>query len=188
MRTLLAMCLLVGLLAVPLRAEEEKAVKTEASVEHEGVRLHAKVTAPCVAGRAIQVAMSLSNNSKKKIAFGHITYYYNFDLQMTDAMGKAVPLTRFGQSKIGGDGGQFGMIFKYSRRELAPGASYRIELNLNRLFDLSVAGTYTLRIRRRVDEGPGGEFVLDIKDFNIVVAEDEPKVETNPQDKAEAKE
>ena len=106
---------------------------------------------------------------------------------MTDGEGKAVPLTRFGKSRIGGDGGQFGVIYKYNMKELPPGASYCIELNLAQLFDTSVAGTYSLRIRRRINEGTKGEFVLDIKDFKIVIAEDLPKVETSPKEKPRTK-
>ena len=175
MRILILTCLLVGLFAVSLRAEDNP-VKAEASADHAGVRLHAKVTAPCIAGSTIQVTMSLSNNSNRSVSYGLINCYYDFDIQVTDAEGRAVPLTRFGNSRIGGNGGQFGSAFKYNMKELKPGASYRIELNLGRLFDVSVAGTYSLRIRRRVNEGMKDEFILEVKDIKIVVGEDEPKV------------
>jgi hypothetical protein len=76
---------------------------------------------------------------------------YEYELRQQD---REVPLTRFGQrmEDSRGDGSA-------AEPELPPGDSIVLELPISRLFDLSIVGSYTLRISRPVFRGGSEELV-----------------------------
>ncbi len=127
------------------------------------------------AGEALPMTITLKNAGRATVTYGHVAGIGDYELAVKDAEGKAVPVTRFGKwwlETVGGAGEERG---KYVIRKLEPGQSVSIAANLARLFDLSVAGKYTLTVGRKLnaDNADGRAFTVRTGDIPFEMVEPE---------------
>jgi hypothetical protein len=132
------------------------------------VTMIASVPAVSVAGAAIPLKIKVMNQSKREICNWFHTKYTNLDLNLLDADGRPVPLTRFGKIAFGDTRGIGSGIID----RLAPGKETDDTLNLARLFDLTQEGQYTLTIRQRLNDlgeaNDGIELTIEKMTFKVV--------------------
>jgi hypothetical protein len=142
--------------------------------EKSGVELALTMPATCVAGQAIPCEVILTNKSKTLVWYGETAPWRDFIITIRDAKKNPVPFTRYGYDLLGGERG-FGSR-KFER--LSPGKTLSQAYKLSQLFDLTVAGSYTISIERginltgRVEDDD--HLILVIKDFKFVVSEPAP--------------
>lgn len=121
------------------------------------------------AGEAFACIVSLKNNDKNDLFYGHTTDYRDFKITVYDSQGKVVPFTRFGEEELGGDENR--PDEKYIVKTVAPGAVLQRRYNLSSLFDLTVAGKYTVVVSMKLNPNIRGKkpFTLESKaTFEIV--------------------
>ncbi len=90
--------------------------------------------------------IAMTNTSGKDIYYGSIAgwpAWQIFQIDLRDADGRPVPKTPAGQRISNGP--QAGSVFSFP---LAPGKAFRLEIILNRVYDLSQPGEYTAQARR----------------------------------------
>ncbi len=135
--------------------EEER--RAEATTSAESIELRIKVKATQEAGAPVLLEITLARSE------GVVQTYRGlptelFVIAMADANGEPVPLTRFGQQ-----------FFAGQRKEPSEGVAWGFSmvdlitytLNLSRLFDLTLAGEYTVRVEKRLVPFSGDPFTLE---------------------------
>jgi hypothetical protein len=106
------------------------------------------------------ILLTVENIGKNLVIYDDASLYSGFEIEIRDRTGNVVPETRFGQSRPRG-----GVL----RREMAlyPGQKIEIEVPVQRCFDLSEPGQYTLTVRNRrgflAETGPQSVFACDIR-------------------------
>jgi hypothetical protein len=150
-------------------AGDKDKVKTVCKrAEFSGLELEACVPEQSNAGSEIICTVTATNKSKKPITYSKQganvveSHLRHFLWEVKDAQEKVVPTTRYGK-----------MVFeefdlKFVERALMPGQSIKmVTFNLTRVFDLSVAGEYSLTISTR-SFGPEGEKIsVDAVRFTV---------------------
>jgi hypothetical protein len=91
----------------------------------------------------IEISLANATNEELFFAMGHPSLIYNIDIRDSD--GNIIPLTRYGEQEE----------MKKSRRHiyrirLGPEETYKEHVILSRFYDLSMAGKYTVKIKRRI--------------------------------------
>ncbi|MCI0682353.1 MAG: hypothetical protein L0Y71_09630 [Gemmataceae bacterium] len=150
---------------------EPKVVRDK--TRQQGVELIASMRAETIAGSHLLLRLELDNQGTKDM--GYVRYfpkYRDVVLAVHDSTGKAVPLTRFGKFVYGAGRGEGSA----ATPRLKPGKSHIMNLNLARVFDLTIPGEYTLTVRwyvssRQVDT-EGVDLRIEKLRFRIV---DEPE-------------
>ena len=120
-----------------------------------------------VVGEKVVVTLVTKNaaNRPQKIPTWSRWTTYSFNLRDEQA---PIPATMFGRQMEDNRGsGSMG------RAELAPGESIVIELPLSRLFDLSLAGRYTVQASRIVEDGAGRQVPLASNFVSFEITEPE---------------
>jgi hypothetical protein len=107
------------------------------------------------AGEAITCVVSLKNNDKDDLFYGHTTEYKDFKVTVYDSQGKPVPFTRRGEEEL--SEAEDAPRFKYIVEKLAPGAILQHSYNLSSLFDLTVAGKYTVVVSMKLNPNIRGK-------------------------------
>ncbi len=138
-----------GPLALDAQSPDGPAKKTrraEASAA-DVVTLTASIPGKTPAGEHIPLTLELRNIGKQRVVFGDAVFD-TFALEVKTKEGTVVPQTYWGrwQHKTG----------KEARKvliELDPGKTAAVTFDLDRLFDLSGFGEYTLRVQARVRAG-----------------------------------
>jgi hypothetical protein len=98
------------------------------------------------AGHPVTVLVGLRNKTSSKAEFATVSTLFDYTYELTHQDGREVALTTFGQRGVAAAGvGGGGAL-----RSLAPEEEYTVEVPLNRIFDLSVPGRYTLRVSRTI--------------------------------------
>jgi hypothetical protein len=121
----------------------------------------------CLTGESIWCDISVANKGQKNVSYEHISDYRDFIIHVADAAGQPLPLTRFGNTVIAGNSGE---LKKVTIKFLAPGENLFRHYNLARLFDLTVAGKYTLTISREIDD-QSEKHVLKVESIEFTVSE-----------------
>lgn len=116
------------------------------------------------AGSDVVVSISLINTSNQRIFFrkapGQAFGERFMDVEATDDQGKSLPRTKYyhGLRTEDGDGNrrqpteELAIGGSVSKKFLKPGETLQDGIVVSKLFDLSRAGKYTIRVQRR-DEG-----------------------------------
>lgn len=144
----LGFCILIASPYPAVAGKKGDAIKTiEAESIQKDVALSASIPDKQVAGTPVHLKVTVQNRSTSDVQFRARMMYFEYELHLLDAKGVSVPLTRFGQNienarKLGGSSVTV---------TLAPGKSMEATLNVARVFDLTTAGEYTLRIGRDLD-------------------------------------
>jgi hypothetical protein len=112
-----------------------------------GAQLGISVAVPTfVVSEPVWVTVTFRNTGKAPITYVETSPLQEYCLVVTDEKGKGVPLTRYGK-RIADN---FGEITRTMMRSLDSGAEIQVRLPLNRVFDLSETGTYTITATRSV--------------------------------------
>ena len=117
-----------------------------------GKGLHIVVEAPQrpIAGEAIWIKVILQNDSDEEITYGTMnSRNKEFIFEIENSAGALVPKTKYGQIVLRDRSNLPGSM---SYRTLLPGKNHQIELNIARLFDLTIMDKYTISISRMVNE------------------------------------
>ncbi|MHC4982694.1 MAG: hypothetical protein ACYTF6_05955 [Planctomycetota bacterium] len=160
---------------------EKKAVQND-------VELAARMNKANVAGQPIELRISVTNNSERTIQHGPLdAAYADFRMKIQDASGQKVPFTRFGQKRCRTQKPMD--FFLFSARPIGPGACYRITFDLSLLFDLTIAGKYTVSVETEIYSERIGDYEFTIKADGLEFEVSEapwPKVERKkPEQPAE---
>lgn len=94
------------------------------------------------ADEAIVCIVSLKNRDNSSVFYGHSTDYKDFKVVVYDSRGKLAPFTRFGELELSENEDE--PRDKYIVKEIVSGAVHQRRYNLSSLFDLTVAGRYTV--------------------------------------------
>lgn len=113
------------------------------------VRIVVDVPQKPVAGQAMEIKLTLQNDSGKDILCAHGSPYRDFSIVVKDFAGTNVPMTKFGQQVMQGNPRD---SYKRNVKPLPSGKSTQVCLNIARLFDLTIAGKYTISVSRTIDE------------------------------------
>jgi hypothetical protein len=157
-----------GASEAPEKVREVKAVSN-------AVELTVALTEKGVAGEALPITITLRNAGRAVVTYGEVAGIGDYKLAVKDAEGKAIPVTRYGKwwlETVGGGGGE---RYKYVIRKLEPGQSMSLSANLTRLYDLTVAGKYTLVVSRKInaDNADGQAFTVQTEAIPFEIVEPE---------------
>ena len=151
-QTVVVISFLLAVVLCYARDEEGKVMPREKIVEKQGVSLRVSLPEKCVAGNAILCEVSLVNTGKEEVEYEHISDYKDFALEVRDASGAVMPLTRFGKAVLWDNEGE---RKKSNRRKLLTGKKLVRQYNLSRLFDVTMTGDYTITVTREHRVGQG---------------------------------
>ena len=148
--------------------DKVKIVRKRAEIS--GLELEACVPEQSIVGSEIICKVTVTNTSKKPIAYEKQganvvgSRLRHFVWKIKDAQGKVVPRTRYGKRVLEEE-----FDSKSVERTLRPGESIKVvTFNLARVFDLSEAGEYSLRITTTCF-GPEGEAIsVDGVRFQVI--------------------
>jgi len=97
------------------------------------------------ASEPVVIRVAVKNGSKESISYILELPEKTFKLSVKDAKGREVPLTAYGKRLFGkrpqGESGTQGVNLK-------PGAKSEFRMLVNRIYDMTVSGTYTIVARR----------------------------------------
>jgi len=146
----------------------EKALTT-AEAKKSDLVLTAKVPADSLCGLAIPLTGVLKNQGNDKVQV-FTGAGEKLKVKVVNASGKQIPLTLYGQQFYpkGPTVGSAGV------KVLSPTESLKEELDLQRIFDLTIAGTYTLSVSRNVILPSGERVVLEIGKLSFKVSDPTP--------------
>lgn len=145
--------------------------KETAKVQEKGVELLVETPKRSVAGRAIVLKVSLSNQSKDDVFYGHISDYQDFTIQIQDEEdGKLVPRTKYGTIKLSDNEEE---RKKYIAVKLSPGGTLTHCYHLSHFFDLTIASTYNLSVSIKLNDGIRSKspFVVEVRNIKLRVLE-----------------
>lgn len=108
-----------------------------------------------LAGRGLELTLVFRNEGPSDAELSRSWLWTEYQLKVEDAAGRAVPATRFARQVASGGRGAGVQGFLKVR----PGEDVADTLLLNRLFDLSVAETYTVEASRSARVLPARERV-----------------------------
>jgi len=134
---------------VPLvSAEEEQPACADKDV-FPGLKLKARLSPGqhAVGGAKIYLAVWLENTSQERITFYAPNMFYNIKVTVKDAENTAVPMSRFGKEKVD----SLGNIMAAKQIHLDVGESYVFLMDLQRLYDITTAESYTIDISYTLD-------------------------------------
>jgi hypothetical protein len=137
------------------------------STKEDAVSLSITIPKKCVAGTSFALTCILDNQGKNAIRYFISGRHDVFEIQIVDSHGKDVPVTRFGALN------RPEPLGVQITQEILPGKKVIIPVPLARLYDLTVADTYTMTIRRRVTQTAGKPISLVIGKIKLKV--EEPK-------------
>ena len=100
--------------------------------------------APCA---PVLLWISIRNTTKHPVVMFETRPENHYRLVVRDERGNIVPLTSYGQG--------IGEVLRNVRVTLDPGKEVREHILLNRLYDMTVSGTYTVTAKRRVFRSEG---------------------------------
>ena len=109
--------------------------------------------------------IAMTNTSSKDISYGMVfgwPAWCMFQIDLRDAAGRLVPETAAGQRTRNGPR----VIISAVSLPLAPGKTLRPQMILNRVFDLSQPGEYTVQARR-TDSAAGVEVKSNVLSFRV---------------------
>lgn len=104
-------------------------------------------------GEKVTMTLITKNASNKGLKLPVLSKWTTYQFQLRDTSGN-VPLTRFGQRMK-----TRSLDSGHGNAEIPAGEMLTIELELNRLFDLSLTGKYALQASRTVPRSGGSEEV-----------------------------
>jgi len=116
-------------------------------------------------GAPVVLTCVIENQGKDTVRYSEISLHSVFNILVYDSRGKLVPRTRFGE------------LFKSTTtsreitREIAPNGKKTILVPLGRLFDLTVAGTYSIDVSRVLNETAEKPIRLLIKGAQLEIQE-----------------
>ncbi len=120
----------------------------EKKTDKDGYELLVRVPRKSLAGHPVEAELTLANRGQEHRLIAYQRHLYrDFQVEMSDKQGKPVPLTRLGTLRIGPKLTEE----SYEPEKLPPGKAHRLKLNLALLFDLTVPGTYQLKVGKAYD-------------------------------------
>ncbi len=122
--------------------------RVKRSMQSQGVDLNVVVDVEYVAGKNADCRIEIRNRSDKTLVYFYGSSYRDFYMELVDADRRPVPRTRFG-SRLGT---RRDRSSGRATRELKAGESRTEDINLARVFDLSVPGKYTLSVKTVLNE------------------------------------
>ncbi len=113
------------------------------------VSLTANLELPvCREGESVVLDLALHNNGSQPFRYFSAFEESAFQITVTDEAGRSVPRTALGERVL-----TLPMSVEHNELEsLAPGQTLPYRFNLAHLFDLSRAGTYTVSVRRVLND------------------------------------
>jgi hypothetical protein len=142
-----------------------------------GINIVVGLPQKAIAGEAIDIKLTLQNDSNEEIRILTVIKYQDFSIEIKNPSGTAIPKTRFGQLVIHNDDDH--RPHNYHIQTLSRGQKYQADLNIARLFDLTIADTYTISISRMITETASGKN-REVS-ANATLAIQEPPVSFEPQ-------
>ena len=98
----------------------------------------------------VLLGLRIENTTDGPLHFFHMRPEEDYELWVSGAGGKEVPLTVFGRQVR--DARESRVVRGRSIRQVRPGESMAVVLHVNRMHDMTAAGEYTIRASRRVPE------------------------------------
>lgn len=170
LRFVLVVCVIVGALAgrntgegqAPEKAAAEEKL-AEATATHESTEMTIRIARECQAGSPALLVIEVAQKEDSEGSSYEGKANEHLALAVTDGNGQAVPLTQFGKE-----------FFERRKREkeeltpeikggwtMGPGDSISYQLNLSWLFDMTLPGTYKVRVTNRMQYFSGHPFTLE---------------------------
>ena len=91
----------------------------------------------------IEVSLANSTSAELFFALGQPSLIYNIDIRDSD--GNIIPLTRYGEQEEKKKSSR-----RVYRTRLGPEETFKEHIILSRFYDLSMAGKYTIKMKRRI--------------------------------------
>lgn len=123
-----------------------------------------------VAGKSLEMTVTLTNTGKEQVTWGEINGYRELGIRVLDARKQPAPLTEFGRGATGRsvvDDTELADIFRNILRKLPPGASRVWHVDLNKLFQLK-PGEYQVSVSIEVNGSMNG-FKVAVDDIALSV-------------------
>ncbi len=95
-------------------------------------------------GAPIPLTVRLMNMGQKEVQLRQSTVYTMYDITVRDEDGTEMPKTRFGQKQA------WGAAFPKGFIRLTPGQEHSVSLPISRLFDMTLAGKYTIAVSKAI--------------------------------------
>ena len=134
----------------------EAAWELSATLEKESAR----------AAEPVVIFIILKNISQQPGSFVRSSLLRDYNVSVTNEKGEEMPLTRFGRLEHDAAGGHFRRIVQ----SIAPGEQVQDRLLVNRLYDMTMEGKYTVRIQRSVVAQHSGKPAwITAKDVTVTI-------------------
>jgi hypothetical protein len=141
--------IIVPLAAQPTSSPVDSGVVSEGSVEC-GLRLSVQISDARISpGKKFKVKLVLKNVGLDEIPIGFSDLFADYDIDLK-TNGEAVPLTRYGRQQK-----SIAPMSSSVLGILKPGDQADQQVDLTRIFDLSLEAKYELQFTRKLDNGKG---------------------------------
>lgn len=117
------------------------------------------------AGTPISLAVRLKNVDEQEVKLRVANQYTMYKIVVTDEEGIEMPKTLFAQKQF------WGAAFPKSFISLAPGQEYSVVLPINRLFDMTLAGKYTINVSKPIVTQKGVNVVTSAPTLTVEVVD-----------------
>ena len=116
----------------------------------------------------VHLVIMLKNVGKDPVKYAETYPEQDYSLLVTDKNGKVVPLTRYG-ARLSKNVGE---VLRRVVKTLGPNGEARVELLVNRLYDMTEAGAYSITVTRPIAKKDGnGVVVVQSGTLNVQVLE-----------------
>jgi hypothetical protein len=118
-------------------------------------------------GRAVELSLIFRNDSQNEVIFPRISNWFDYKYNIVYEDNQAVPLTKFGEIYIRTlSSGSFAF------KTIFPGNETNTEVLINRLYDMSLPGHYTLEAFKEIPNPTGDGFIKVISNIVAIDIED----------------
>lgn len=127
-------------------------------------------------GEPVYVSLAVTNKGRDTVTYGTERSIGDYEILLKDDKGNMVPLTRYGRLHMRFGTDRFRRT-AYRMEKLRPGDKISALANLARLFDLTLAGKYSLTVKRLINEGSSDvrkPFELVTSPLEIEISEPAP--------------
>lgn len=118
------------------------------------------------AGESILLKVTLKNVGQKELRFRQSTPYAMYDIMVKTENGTEIPKTRFGQKHA------WGAAFPKSFLTLGPGEEHSVSLPISRLFDMTLAGKYSIVVSKKIPTQDSGAATVFAPSFKIRILDE----------------
>lgn len=118
------------------------------------------------AGHPMEVTFVFKNDGPGEVSFPRTSQWFDYEYRLQSVGGQEIPLTRFGQQlsmPVGGGG---------ALATIASGDERVSEVLISRLYDMSVAGLYTLEATKQLPKRRGDGFITVVSNTITLEFED----------------